>query len=322
MVLALCTTSLVTHGQDASSSDNREEAERLFDEGRELMMTPGKLDAACDTLARSLELMERGDTYLNLAECHRRQGKTATSWREFGKALEHAKTVEFKEAIETAKTIRDGLEAKLSRLTVRVDERTAALEGLAIELNGEPLPRDQWGTAMILDPQTYTVKATATGHQDFSSSVELGDDKDNKEVVVALEPVVPPPTPAPAPPPPPAPKPEPPPSTSDGGVHPLTIIGFAVAGAGFIAYGVTGGLALDRRAGFDEDCPDDLCPAGREDDIDEAILLADVASGMLAVGLAGTAVGLFSLFYFDLNDGEASAAIDIGPGTIGVRGSF
>lgn len=307
--------------QDVSSQDKAAEAEALFDKGRELMMTAGQLDAACEALAESLALMERGDTYMNLAECHRRQGKTATAWRELGKALEHAKTVKFKEAIETARAIRADLEAKLSTLTVRVPKTTAGLEGLAVELNGVPLPREKWGTPMVLDPQTHTVTATAKGQQPFSSAIELGDDKDAKEITVTLEPV------PKAAPPPPAPTPPPPPPSTGGGVHPMAIIGFVAGGVGFVAYGILGGLALDRRSEFDDSCPDDLCPAGSEDDIDEAILFADLATGALALGVAGAGVGLFGLLYFgtdgdDGDDGGASVSLAAGLGSVTLRGQF
>jgi hypothetical protein len=303
------------------SADDTREAERLFDEGRALMMEPGELDRACETLSKSLALMVRGDTYLNLAECHRRQGKTATAWREFGKALEHAESVKFKEAIETAKEIRSGLEAKLSSLTVKVADATAGLQGLSIKLNGEPFLRDDWGRAMVLDPQSYKVEAAAEGYQPFVQTVELGDDSDAKEIAVVLEPV-PPPAPAPPAAPPPAPT-EPPPAVSGGGIHPLAIIGFAVGAAGFVTFAIFGALSIDRNSDFDDRCPDDLCPEGSEDAIDEAILFSDLATVGLIVGAVGTGAGVVGLLLdTDDNTEAGSVQLNVGPGSLWVRGTF
>ena len=87
-------------------------AEKLFHEGRELMKKRSTLDRGCEVLQQSFDLQARGDTLLNLAECHRRQGKTASAWREFDEALDYALSADFKEAIEAAFVLREELAAK------------------------------------------------------------------------------------------------------------------------------------------------------------------------------------------------------------------
>ncbi len=131
---------------------------------------------------------------LNLAECHRRQGKTATAWAEFDKALSHGTKVGFSEAVQAATRLRDGLAAKLSRLTVSVPLESAALEGLTVEVDGTPWPRERWNTAFVIDPGPIRVRARARGYKPFAVQVELGADKDTKSVVVMLEVEPPPPT--------------------------------------------------------------------------------------------------------------------------------
>jgi hypothetical protein len=92
---------------------------------------------------------------------------------------------------------------------------------------------------------------------------------------------------------------------------------------GFITYAVAGGLGMDRRADFDERCPDDLCPPGSEDDIDEAILISHVATVGLVLGAVGAGVGVVGLF-LDGGTAEDDAALqlDIGPGSAALRGTF
>ena len=188
-------------GGDARADDQLT-AEALFERGRKLMESNATLAEACRTLGESLKLMDRGDTTLNLAECHRRQGKTATAWAEFDRALAHGAKVGFSEAIQTAKRLRDALAAKLSKLTLTVPPATAALAGLTVEVDGNPWPRERWNTAFVVDPGPIWVRARARGYQPFDVQVVLGADKDAKSVVVVLEVEPPRPPPVPSPPPP------------------------------------------------------------------------------------------------------------------------
>jgi hypothetical protein len=188
-------------GGDARA-DDQAVAEALFDRGHKLMGSNATLDEACRTLEQSLKLMDRGDTALNLAECHRRQGKTATAWAEFDHAITHGYKVGFAEAIQTATRLRDELAGQLSKLTVTVSPETATLPGLTVEVLGRPWPRERWNAGHVIDPGPVRVRAQATGYKPFEVQVNVGPDRDTQSVVVVLE-VEPPPPPALPPPPPP-----------------------------------------------------------------------------------------------------------------------
>lgn len=187
--------------------DDQQRAEELFDEGRRLMRSRATIDKACSTLEESLRLWDRGDTVLNLALCHRLQGKTATAWIEFDRAVSHGIKVRFPEAILEAKKQRAELATKLSRLTVTVPPKLETLEGLSVEVDGKAWPRQRWNVASPADPGPLRVTAQAKGHKPFEAKVVLGPNKDTKTVVVALE--VEPPSPPPPPPPRPVTKPRP-----------------------------------------------------------------------------------------------------------------
>ncbi len=163
LALAITTSTSVAFAEE----DDWAEAGQLFHEARALMQKPDGLNRACELLAKSYELRQRGDTLLNLAECHRRQGKTATAWREFDEAIKYAETVEFKEAIEAAAKLRDELAAKLSAMMVEVDLSPVPSD-LVVLLDGKPLPSAQWGQPLFVDPCTHSVSATDKGHEDFS----------------------------------------------------------------------------------------------------------------------------------------------------------
>src|SRR5688572_10857098 len=80
LVLALCVLAPRAH-----ADEGRAAAEALFREGRRLLGA-GQVDAACEKLAQSQKLDPSGGTLMNLADCHERQGKTASAWSGFVEA--------------------------------------------------------------------------------------------------------------------------------------------------------------------------------------------------------------------------------------------
>jgi hypothetical protein len=201
---------------------------------------------------------------LNLAECHRRQGKTATAWAEFDTAIRIGVQVKFPEAVATATKLRDELAKHMSRVTVVVPPAVAALPGLSVELDGKPLPQPSWNAAANHDPGAVVVTASAKGYKRFERRIDLGADSDNQSIEVALEAEPPPPPPKPPPPstaPPPAP------------LWPWIVGGVGVAlGVAAIAFEVdstAAGSTLDQNCGGSarNQCPpgyDFSSPRGRE----------------------------------------------------------
>jgi hypothetical protein len=246
-IIALFVSLLAGRSAIAAPADqaNWAEAAKLLDEGRELMVRPATLDKACLVLERSYALRKRGDTLLNLAECHRRQGKTATAWREFDEAIRVAKEVEFGEAIRAAEVHRDQLAKLLSELVVEVPTGEARPEGLAILLDGLPLPEQQWGTVLYVDPGPHRVEASAQDHRPFSGSTEVALGGKRSTIKVELVALPKPPPPPPEKPPPPKP------------VIPLVepeapVWALVVGGVGVAMMGVSIGFLVDSLAAGDE----------------------------------------------------------------------
>ena len=61
----------------------------------------------------------------------------------------------------------------------------------------------------------------------------------------------------------------------------LTAGGFGLGGALGVTGGVTGGIVLSRADDLTARCPNDRCPAGVADELDETTLLAHVSTGTL-----------------------------------------
>ena len=311
---AACGLALSSVAVDARAED-QQKAEKLFEGGRRLMQSGTTLDEACRTLAESLKYMDRGDTVLNLAECHRRQGKTATAWAEFDRALAYGSKVGFPEAIQAATELRDGLAKQLSSLTVTISAPTAALAGLTVEVGGDPWPRDRWNTASVIDPGSVQISAKASGYKPFEVRVEIGAEKDAKTVVVVLEVELPLPPPLPRPPAPIAKpvRPQWPWLVGGAGVA----LGAAAIGAEIVAVGAHSELNM-RCGSARESCVHgyDFGPARTRELLGFGLFVGLGTSGVLALGAAGLGLGLSSTAQ------TRGPSLVFSPTTIGLRSTF
>jgi hypothetical protein len=231
----------------AAKADDDSDAARaaqLFEEGRTLMADQNTLSQGCEKLAESHALKPRGDTLLNLAECHRREGKTATAWREFDEAIRYAKEVEFVEALKVAETLRDQLARSLSALIINVPP-TPKIE---VVLDGKPLPSQQWGVRLYVDPGVHTVTAAAEGYEPFKgeTEVKLGTSESTIQVSMKALPLPPKPTP-------------PTPIVIE---HPFPVWAVVLGGAGIAMLATSVIFGVDTFAAGDE--LDTQCGEGRE----------------------------------------------------------
>ncbi len=287
-----------------------EEATKLFDEGRVLLTRPRDLAKACEALTQSYALRQRGDVLLNLAECHRRQGKTATAWREFDEAIRYAVDVEFREAIDAAVTRRDELALTLSELYVEVDEKSLP-EGTTVLLDGKKLPSQQWNARLFVDPGIHAVSTTAPGFEPFEGSVEVPPNA--KGTVIRATPTAIPPPPPVVPPPPKVAPPEPKPAQLPPAEKPVWP--YVVGGAGIVAMAVSVVFVVDSTAAGND--LDDVCGAERrnscpvgfdyESPRGREIRGFGLFVGLGVAGLAATTVGVLG---FALSgDGKRESAM-------------
>ncbi len=301
----------LTFGARALQADDSEppewaEAARLLDEGRALMTRKATLDQGCEVLKKSHSLRQRGDTLLNLAECHRRQGKTATAWREFDEAIRYAKEAEYGDAVRAAELHRDFLAKKLSELVVAVPPEADRPRGLVVTLDGEPLSEKQWGQVLYVDPGSHPVTATAPEHQPFSATAEVRGSGTRTVVEVKLVPVPrpPPPKPPPSPPPPP----QPPPDVTEEEVPVWAIV---VGSVGVAMMGVSVGFLVDSLAAGNE--LNDTCGGERRNACRPGTPYADTydrevrgfgvfvglgAGGLIAAGAGATGLTLWGVGRF------------------------
>src|SRR5258706_15325227 len=122
---------------------------------------------------------------LNLADCHGREGKTASAWAEFLTAVRMAKhqgdDARWDEAARRAKE----LEPAPSHVTIKVEARPP---GLRVQRDDVTLEDAALSSPIPVDPGQHLVTAYAPGRKRWSKSFRIGANADTQEVVIpALE---------------------------------------------------------------------------------------------------------------------------------------
>lgn len=167
----------------SSAFAGESEAERLFREGRALMLE-GRFDEACPMLEQSQKLDAHVGTLLNLAACHERQGRVGSAWVEYQKALTSARAEGQAERAQLAEQRIKVLEPRVPWLRI-----SSAVDGAAvITLDGGELARVALGTEMPVDPGVHVVVAQREGATIFEERIELRESEHRSVRVAASEP--------------------------------------------------------------------------------------------------------------------------------------
>jgi hypothetical protein len=230
---------------------------------------------------------------LNLALCHEREGRLASSWSEFTEAGRIARRDGRADREAEAASHVSVLEPRLSRLMIVVPP-AAQVSGLRIERNGREVGQGAWSTPIPVDGGEHVVRATAPGHEPFTVKVAVGSESDTRTievVLLAIAVVVAPPRAAPPDQPPPA-----------KWVTPKRMrwTGIGAAGLGVLSLAAGGwalASALDLNEQSDPYCTGNMCDDVGLQKRDEAVSRGNLAtifgvSGAVLVG-AGAA-----LYYF------------------------
>ena len=326
LVLAaiLAGAALAAHPAAASPADVAA-AQGLYDEGRRLMKQ-GHFDAACPKLEESDRLDRSASTEYHLADCYAHVGKTASAWGLFLEVASQSRQQGRADAEQLARKRASELAPKVAHLTVVVPPASQA-SGLQITRDGQALGSGQWGTAVPLDSGKHVIAATAPGHADWSTTIDVADGgAANVEVPalgaaqVAAAPVAPAEPTAPV-----APAPPPPEADRSGG-SPWKTIGLVGAGVGLATVGVGaffGAQAISKNSDSSKDCAGDKCNAAGYATRNDALTSGNVSTVLIGAGaalLVGGAV-LWLTAPGASSDG-AHAALLVGPGSVGLAGSF
>jgi hypothetical protein len=134
-------------------------------------MSQGKFGAACPKFEESLRIQPGIGTLYNIADCYEKLGHSAKAWRRFREAASKAAAAGDIERAAAAQERADALEPLLMKLSIDLSARARTIAGLELSRDGSPVPRDEWGVAVPMDPGNYRVSATAPGRREWSSVV-------------------------------------------------------------------------------------------------------------------------------------------------------
>lgn len=334
IVVGVALTSLGARAEPAPGGSTAV-AETLFQQARDLFKQQ-RYAEACPRFAESQRLEPKLGTLLNLAVCHERVGKIATAWAEYTSVATIARREGVKDREEFARQQVAILAKKLARVTL---QSGASPSDPTVTLDDQPLDRAALNTPLPIDPGKHRVGATAPGKIAWSTAIEVpAESADLAVPIPALEaapapkePVAPPP--APSTPTPIAAEPlrpiAPPahlvtlePARTDWTV---AYAGFGVGVAGALVGAVTGGFTLAQAGAIRDRCGDNKCASAETGPIRSTNTLANVSNVAFVVGGLGAGVGLVSLLV--ARTGAPAAPVAsltpiVGPGSLGLRGSF
>ncbi len=291
---ALCLLTALAPGRALSqSASDKTAAEALFDEGKKLLGEK-KFADACKRFEGSQRLDPGVGTLLFLADCYEITGRTASAWSTFREAASMAKATNQTDREQIARDRAMKLEGKLFQLTLKAPSDTPGLRVMRGDTEVKP---EVLGIAVPVDPGTYELSANAPGKMAWSTKLQVPAEAGSRTIEIpALSdaPVQPPTATASA-----APNvaPSQPPSTPPpGGWSTGRTAGVVVGSIGIVGIGigaVFGGLAISTFSSVKEKCPNAACADQTVvDQSKQAGSLADISTGLFAVGGAALATGL------------------------------
>ncbi len=167
----------------ASADTNVAQAESLFKDGQALMKKK-EYAAACEKFEASQKLDPLPSTLLNLADCREKNGQIATAWNHFLKVkIDTTGVKKYKEMHSGAEMRANRLEGRVSYLTINVPDDNR-VTGLVILRNGEEVDSSLWNQALPIDGGNYEIEGKAPGHEAWSTTVTVENEKDKESVTV------------------------------------------------------------------------------------------------------------------------------------------
>jgi hypothetical protein len=264
-----------------STSADKAAADALFNDGRALLKA-GKAAEACPKFEESHRYDPSSSTMFKLGECYELLGRTASAYGAFGEAERLARRKSEGQRAWVAASRRKAVEAKLSKLVVRVSGGDAP--GLAVVLDGKPMGQGTWGSALPMDPGEHVLEATAPGKRAWKGTVVVGPGPAEVEATVpALAPVE-------------APRPEAP--VEEPGWSTQRKVGVGVGATGIAALAVGAGLGIaavvknDASLGECAEADPRHCNATGFALRNQAGTFADASTVTLSVGAALAAAGV------------------------------
>lgn len=269
----------------------------------------GRFAQAIAAFRRAIALQDGASARHHLALAEEASGKLPEAFGDYEQAIVLGQQQRASDIVGAAQRRVAELKKRVGALRIDVRERP----GLAIMVDGGDVPASTAGRAFYVTAGSHTIDVRAPGAepQQVSVLVEAGKQLD---VTIALRARVA------------ALSGDPVGAEARRGGSPWPWVFWGVGAAG-LAVGVAYGIdARNKRDALKQDCPGDICPPEREQQLLDGKFAARVSTEGFAVGAAGLALGTW-LFFRQRDESSSSAASSrvqpwLGAGSAGVVGAF
>jgi hypothetical protein len=288
------------------------EADGLFKQAA-VHMDRREYGAACPLLERSQALDPSSGTLLNLADCYEQRGATASAYRAFEEARELSIRTQRTDRADVAELRKKRLVPSLRQLTVVLPN--AYPESLLVYLDEKPLPRSSWNVPVPVDPGPHSLRASAEGHSDYSTT--LAAPGPGTTLSVSIPPLMPLTRSSAA---------ETPQDDKAGGLdgQQIAAIACGVLGVAGVTTGTVFGLrSKSKHEESDRYCSGNTCADRRGVELmDEARSAGNLSTASFIVGGVGLGAAAVLWLARPFGNGAAQAEIGLGPAAIRVRGRW
>jgi hypothetical protein len=304
-----------------ASPTQRKEAMDHFSAGKQAIEAKN-WERAVAELRSSLDVIDSPNARLELSRALRDSGNLADAWAEYGRTVDSATRLavseeRYSKTADAAKTERADIEPKLAFVTVTVAH---APPDAALKVGGRPVASAEWAGPIVVPAGTVdVVLSDAAGKELARQTVSAAE---GQKSPVALDAQPPPPVeakPEPEPPPPPVITPPPGPN-----LRPYAYVAGGVGVAGLAMFTILGLMDNSTYSDLKSACSGNVCPPGKQSEIDSGRTQQTLANVGLVVGALGIAGGA-TLFVLSLSPKPSTApstALVAAPGYLGLRGSL
>ena len=327
LALALAQALVTIPALAAPSAAQRETARRLMDEGKERTRA-GEKERALEAYRKAHDLMKVPSTGIALAKAHLALGHLIEA-RDVALEVvrmprDTSEPAVFEKARKEAKELEASLKPRIPTVKIIVKGGPAT----RVNVDDGEVAKLLLGEPVAVNPGKHVISALNADNVEKRADVDLAE-RDAKEIELTL----------------PVPKPavvqvDPPkPSAARGAERPVTTErttgasvlvfgGLGLAVAGLAVGGITGALTLSKAGGVKAQCANGVCDPSVKSDLDSAESLATISTIGFAAAGGGLVLGVIGLLLprtkveSALQSTERSAAVWIGPGGAGLRGSF
>jgi len=299
--LVRCVAAAIFLAAGAAGAQGLTDADTLFRDGRTLMKA-GNFTAACPKFAESERLDPAPGTLLNLAECETQVGAIVSAREHFGLAASGFPRGDPRRTVALERAA--GLEARIAHLTIHLAPTAPA--NATVRKGGVLVDHSALDQPMNADPGPVKIVVSAPGRIDRTFTLTLADGA-TAEQLVDVGNLAPPRIVVAAPPPP------------KKTLKRLGFVSLAVGGAGLVAGGITGALALSKGNVVKANCSDSyVCNPTGFNAASSGSTFATVSTATFIGGGVFAAAGGVFLFLAPKSNSTTTALVPFfGPGSAG-----